>query len=74
MKKPESVDHYMETHSQWSEILIPIREMLLSTGMEEQIKWMFPCYMDRGKNIVGLGVTKNYAAVWFFQGALLKPY
>jgi len=72
MKKPNSVDDYMQSQSQWAEILDPLRELLLSTGMDEQVKWMFPCYSDRGKNIVGIGATKNYVGIWFFQGALLK--
>ena len=33
---------------------------------------MFPCYADLGKNIVGIGATKHYAAIWFFQGAILQ--
>ncbi len=72
MKKPNSVDEYMESQSQWTDILEPLREMLLSTGMDEQIKWMFPCYSERGKNVVGIGATKNYVGIWFFQGVLLK--
>ena len=72
MKKPGSVEEYLDNYSEWADILIPLREILLSTGMQEQIKWMFPCYSDRGKNIASIGATKHYVGIWFFQGSLLE--
>jgi len=72
MKKPKSVDEYIENQSQWEHLLIPIREILLGTGMEEHVKWVMPCYTDRGKNIASFYATKTFVGIWFFQGAMLN--
>jgi uncharacterized protein YdeI (YjbR/CyaY-like superfamily) len=45
---------------------------MLSTEMEETLKWGAPAYIINKKNVVGLGAFKSYAGLWFFQGALLK--
>ena len=72
MIKPKSVDHFIETREKWQKEIARLREILLSTGMDETIKWMFPCYMHAGKNIVGLGGFKSYFGIWFFEGASLQ--
>src|SRR5690554_1969224 len=66
------VQEYIEKHPKWETQLTELRELLLSTGMEETIKWGAPTYMINGRNVVGLGAFKNYYGLWFFQGALLK--
>ncbi len=40
--------------------------------MTAEIKWGAPVFTYNGKNVAGFAVFKNYAAIWFFQGALLK--
>ena len=72
MKKPTNVDEYILENEQWSEELIILRELILSTDLEETIKWMFPVYMHKKKNIVGLCAFKSYFGIWFFQGGTLK--
>jgi uncharacterized protein YdeI (YjbR/CyaY-like superfamily) len=49
-----------------------LRDILLSTELEETIKWGGPVYTLNGKNIIGIGSFKSYVAICFFQGALLK--
>ena len=49
-----------------------LRETILDLGYEETYKWSFPVYTWQDKNIIGLGRTKNYAAIWFFHGNLLS--
>ena len=72
MKSKLTVDEYIRKHEPWSEALAALRELLLSTPLEETVKWGAPVYTLGGKNIVGLGAFKSYVGLWFFQGALLK--
>lgn len=72
MKKPKSVDHFIETREKWQKEVIRLREILLSMELEEAIKWSFPSYAHNGKNIVGIGGFKSYFGLWFYEGALLK--
>lgn len=75
MKIPKSVDDYIAEQSNWIELLKHLREVILTTGLEEKIKWAMPCYMDRGKNIASIYAPKDFVGMWFFQGALLSdPY
>ena len=72
MQKSASAEEFILKHSQWREILTVLRGVLLSTGLEETIKWGVPVYTLGGKNVVGLTAFKNFSALWFFQGALLQ--
>ena len=45
---------------------------MLSSEMEETVKWGMPVYMVDGEIVTGLGSFKSYAGIWFYQGALLK--
>ena len=72
MPYAKTVDQYLNTNSQWSEELVKLRKILLSTKLEECIKWGAPCYTHNGKNIVGIGGFKSYVGLWFYQGALLS--
>lgn len=46
--------------------------MILSTDVEETIKWGAPVYTVNGKNVVSIAAFKNHCAMWFYNGALLK--
>lgn len=72
MKKPRSVDAFIEAQDQWKEPLSRLRSILLSTELEETVKWNQPAYTLNGKNVAGLGAFKSHFGIWFFQGALLK--
>ena len=72
MKKVNSVDEYFEVNSQWSEELLVLREIILSTEVDETMKWNAPVYTINGKNVIGLGAFKNHFGVWFFNGVFLK--
>jgi uncharacterized protein YdeI (YjbR/CyaY-like superfamily) len=56
----------------WPEELITLRALILELGLEEEIKWGFPCYTLNGKNILMLAPFKDNCAISFFKGALLK--
>lgn len=71
MKVIRSVDEYIANTSQWSDELRRLREILLSSGLTEEVKWGSPCYTACGRNVVGMAAFKSYFGLWFFQGALL---
>jgi len=56
----------------WKEVLAALRSILLETDLTEEAKWGQPCYTDKGKNILLLSALKDYCAISFFKGALLK--
>lgn len=72
MMKAKTVDDFFERTSVHNEELRTLREIVLSTGLVETVKWGHPVYTSDGKNIVGLGSFKSYFGLWFFQGVLLK--
>lgn len=45
---------------------------MLSCELTEELKWGVPCYTFEGKNILLIHGFKEYCAVLFFKGALLK--
>ncbi|KAA5823411.1 hypothetical protein FPF71_11945 [Algibacter amylolyticus] len=72
MKKIYSVEEYIEEHSNFSEALTLLRTLILTTEVDEAIKWNAPTYMVNGKNVLGLSAFKNHFGIWFFNGVFLK--
>ena len=72
MKRYASVDDYIAGTGQFQEELVKLRKIVLSTSLEETVKWGAPCYVANGKNVVGIGSFKAYVGLWFYQGSLLK--
>ncbi|MBU3025192.1 YdeI/OmpD-associated family protein [Zobellia galactanivorans] len=68
----EKVDQYIEKIKNWKEETILLREICLECGLEEDFKWMHPCYTFQGKNIVLIHGFKEYCALLFHKGALLN--
>lgn len=56
----------------WVEELTLLREIILSTGLTEEIKWGGPIYTLDGKNVLAIGGFKNFATIWFHQGVFLS--
>lgn len=55
----------------WREELEFLRQIVLETGLTEDIKWGVPVYTHKGKNIVSVGALKESANIGFFKGVLL---
>lgn len=55
----------------WREELELLRQIVLETGLKEEIKWGAPVYTHKGKNIVSVGALKESANIGFFKGVLL---
>src|SRR5579872_4220073 len=62
----------MAYRERWEPEIAEMRRVLAGLGMKEECKWGKPCYTIDGKNIVILQTFKEYCALGFFQGALLK--
>ena len=56
----------------WNGVLIALRAVILSSALEEQLKWGAPCYTIHGKNVLMLSALKDKVVVSFFKGALLS--
>jgi uncharacterized protein YdeI (YjbR/CyaY-like superfamily) len=67
------VEHFFEKKQQWSEEFNLLRDIITENkSLEEEYKWMHPCYTLDGKNIVLIHGFKEYCALLFHKGALLK--
>ena len=60
-----------KVHS-WPDVLLKLRAILLETELTEEVKWSVPCYTFNGKNILIMSALKEYVALGFFKGVLLK--
>ncbi len=66
------VDFYFNKAKKWQEEIEHLRTIILDCGLTEELKWGVPCYAYQKSNIVLIHVFKDYCAVLFFKGALLK--
>jgi uncharacterized protein YdeI (YjbR/CyaY-like superfamily) len=66
------VEFYFEKAGQWQDETRALRKIVLSTGLDETLKWGVPCYTLNGNNVVLIHVFKAYCALLFHKGALLK--
>ena len=62
----------MAYRDKWMEEIAAMRRVLAGFPMKEECKWGKPTYTLNGKNIVIMQGFKDYFALGFFQGALLK--
>ncbi len=66
------VDAFLKRQHKWRAELEKLREILLASGLTEELKWGQPCYALDGKNVVLIHGFKEYCAILFHKGALLK--
>jgi len=66
------VDAFLNKAKQWQDEFKQLRRIILDTGLTEEFKWGKPCYTFERNNIVLIHGFKEYCAVMFFKGALLK--
>lgn len=68
----EDTNWFFDKQSKWQEAYSELRELVLECELKEELKWGSPCYTNEEKNIVLIHGFKDYCALLFFQGALLK--
>jgi uncharacterized protein YdeI (YjbR/CyaY-like superfamily) len=56
----------------WSAEFAALRRLCLASGLNEELKWGQACYDLKGGNVVLIHGFKNYFALLFMKGALLK--
>jgi uncharacterized protein YdeI (YjbR/CyaY-like superfamily) len=66
------VDWYFTKNKEWQEEIETLRTIALDCGLTEELKWGCPCYSYKESNIVLIHVFKEYCALLFFKGVLLK--
>jgi uncharacterized protein YdeI (YjbR/CyaY-like superfamily) len=62
----------MAYRDRWQAEIAALQAILSGFGLTEECKWAKPCYTLDGANVVIIQGFKEYCALGFFQGALLK--
>lgn len=66
-------EQFFKNSRKWNEEYNLLRKIILENkSLEEDYKWMHPCYTFEGKNVVLIHGFKAYCALLFHKGALLK--
>ncbi len=66
------VDSVIGHYGRWREAFERLRAIVLDCGLSETLKWGQPCYTRSGRNTVLMHGFKDYCALLFFKGALMK--
>jgi uncharacterized protein YdeI (YjbR/CyaY-like superfamily) len=66
------VDWFFEKATRWQKEYTRLRAIVLDCDLKEDLKWGQPCYTYEKGNIVLIHGFKDYCALLFFKGALLK--
>lgn len=56
----------------WRDELETLRQIVLESGLIEELKWGVPVYTLNGKNVVNVSAFKEYACLSFFKGVLIN--
>jgi len=66
------VDFFFKKAGNWQEEFEKLRRIVLDCELTEELRWGKPCYAFQGSNIVLIHGFKDYCALLFMKGALLK--
>jgi uncharacterized protein YdeI (YjbR/CyaY-like superfamily) len=66
------VDEVLRKEEKWQAEFKKLRQIILDCRLDEELKWGRPCYSLDGKNVVLIHGFKEYCAILFIKGALLK--
>jgi uncharacterized protein YdeI (YjbR/CyaY-like superfamily) len=66
------VNEFINRADKWKDEYVILRDIVLDCELTEDFKWMHPCYTLEEKNIVLIHGFKEYCALLFHKGALLK--
>jgi uncharacterized protein YdeI (YjbR/CyaY-like superfamily) len=67
-----NVDAFIEGSEKWQKEFAKLRAVILAHDLSEEVKWGVPCYAHNKKNVVLIHGFKEYCAILFVKGALLK--
>ena len=71
-KTNPKVDAFLSRANKWRDEFQKLRKIVLDRGLTEDLKWGKPCYIFQNQNIVLIHGFKEYCALLFVKGALLK--
>ena len=77
-KMNPKVDAFLDKATKWQKEFEKLRTIVLDSGLTEELKWGQPCYTfsasagRQESNIVLIHGFKEYCALLFFKGVLLK--
>src|SRR5262245_64273362 len=71
-KKNPKIDFFFTKAKQWKEEFEKLRTIILDCGLTEELRWGCPCYTFEKRNVVLIHGFKEYCALLFFKGVLLK--
>lgn len=71
-KTNPKVDFFFNKAEKWQEEFEKLRTLVLDCGLTEELKWGVPCYTSEDSNIVLMHGFKEYCALLFMKGVLLK--
>jgi uncharacterized protein YdeI (YjbR/CyaY-like superfamily) len=71
-KRNPKVDGFLSRAKKWQQEMTKLRMIILDCQLTEELKWGVPCYTFQDSNIVLIHAFKEYCAVLFAKGALLK--
>lgn len=71
-KMNPKVDEFIGKAKTWKEEYVALRRIVLDCQLTEEFKWMHPCYTVEDKNVVLIHGFKDYCALLFHKGVLLK--
>lgn len=65
-------DFFFNKKGQWHYEYAELRKIILDCDLTEELKWGCPCYTYNDKNVVLIHGFKEYCAILFMKGALMK--
>src|SRR5215831_9068434 len=66
------VDGFLSRAKKWQQEMKKLRMIILDCQLTEELKWGVPCYTFQNSNVILIHAFKEYCAVLFPKGALLK--
>ena len=66
------INWFFDKTTKWQEAYSILREIALETELTEELKWGCPCYTLNKNNVFLIHGFKDYCALLFMQGALMK--
>jgi uncharacterized protein YdeI (YjbR/CyaY-like superfamily) len=72
VKTNPKVDEFIQKSKKWQEEFKELRTILLDCQLSEALKWGKPCYTFDNSNIAIIQGFKDYSALLFVKGSLLK--
>lgn len=66
------VNWFFDKSTKWQEAYQELRDIALSCDLTEELKWGCPCYTYNKNNIVLIHGFKDYCALLFMKGAIMK--